>query len=104
MNLDTGAKAVLVVPASAETSLALAGPVTSGATLWNQAEGDIRTRSAKLAGNLTIGTNLLQTRPTVLFSAALEDEYLIGSGALVDSRITLDTVNKRLMIEAARDR
>jgi hypothetical protein len=99
VNLDTGAKAVVVAPATAETSLLLEGPVVSGPILWNQAEGTIRTRSAKLAGNLTIGPNLLKARPTVLFSGALEDEFLIGSGALVDSRLTLDVANKRLKVE-----
>ncbi|PYE54041.1 retropepsin-like aspartic protease [Deinococcus yavapaiensis] len=100
-NLDTGARAELIVPAKLESTIPIQGRVQEGKRLWNQAEGNIKTRTAALAGYVVIGAHVAAVEPTVTFASFLEDEFLIGSGSLVDVRLTLDAENKRLLIQGS---
>lgn len=103
-NLDTGARAAVIVPARLEGTVPVAGPLTDSDSMWNQAEGRIRTRSGTLHGDLRTASHVLASQPKVVFSPALEDEFLIGSGALTSLRLTLDTANKRMLIEPGPSR
>jgi hypothetical protein len=95
-NLDTGATRSFYLPARMEKGLALAGPVTQGPKLWNQAAGSFRTRQGRLAQNLRLGPHTFE-RPVVVFNENTE-ELLLGSGVLKDFVVTFDLSRKQVRL------
>jgi hypothetical protein len=96
-NFDTGARGTLIVPRALEARWPLIGPARAGPTLWNQAEGAVATRSARLRDDLRLGEHVLPSLP-VLFSPALDRECLLGSGALQDFVVTFDLARHRVRL------
>ena len=96
MNVDTGAEAPLIFPASAMKTVRLASPPVPGRDIWNQAVGTEKTTEAVLDATLTFGERSIE-KPRVVFKHSLED-YLIGSGLFADSILTFDTMNRRVRI------
>jgi hypothetical protein len=95
-NLDTGATRSFYLPARMQERFSLAGPVTEGPRLWNQATGSFSTRQGRLARDLRLGPHTFE-RPVVVFSTNTE-ELLLGSGALKDFVVTFDLGQRRVRL------
>ncbi|MFC4456164.1 hypothetical protein [Deinococcus sonorensis] len=98
-NLDTGARPGLIVPLGSRHAWPVVAAPDSGPTLWNQHEGHIPTQRAQLSVPLRIGPVEIH-HPEVLFSPALEDECLLGSGLLQAFTLTFDLAAQRVRIQA----
>jgi hypothetical protein len=95
-NLDTGATRSFYLPARLRKRFSLAGPITEGPRLWNQATGSFSTRQGRLAQDLRLGPYIFE-RPVVVFSSNTE-ELLLGSGVLKDFVVTFDLSRKRVRL------